>query len=126
MARPPRSLRRAAGLVLLQAAALLVLGVAYAVSGVLGSPENRVATVLAGLLAAVVGLALVAVGRGLGRGRAWALSPSVVTQVFVVVVAVGLLQGGVLLVAVPLLVLAAAVLWSLATSGSRAVFRDAG
>ncbi len=126
MARPPRSLRRAAGLVLLQAAALVVLGVVYGASGILGSPEDRRATVLAGLLAAAVGLALLVVGRALARGRGWALSPSVLTQVFVVVVAVGLLQGGVLVVGVPLLGVAAAVLWALVTPGSRAVFRGAG
>ena len=117
-------LRRAGALVVVEGVALAVLGVAYAVSGLLGHPEDRIATVLAGLFAVLVGAALVPVGRGLATGRGWALSPTVVVQLFLVVVGVGLVQGRVWAAAVPVLVLAAAVSYLLATPDARATYRD--
>ena len=122
----PPALRRAGLLVVAEAVALALLGLGYAVSGLVGSPDDRLATVLLGLMAVVGGALLVPVGRALGRARGWAVSPTVVVQLFVVVVAVGLFQGGVLPVAVPLLVVAGAELYLLATPESRAVLRDAG
>lgn len=119
----PPALRRAGLLVVAQAAALALLGAGYAVSGVLGRPENRLATVLAGGLAVLVGGALLPVGRGLGRGRGWALSPTIVVQLLLGVVGVGLFQGDVLAVAVPVLLVVAGVLYLLATPESRQVFR---
>lgn len=121
---PPAPLKRAGVLVALQGVALLLTGLGYALSGVLGQPENRLATVLAGGLGLLAGLALLPVARGLGAARGWALAPTVVTQVFVVVVATGLVQGHVYAVAVPLLVVAGAVLYQLATPESRAALRE--
>lgn len=120
----PAPLRRAAALVGVEGVGLVLLGAGYAVSGLLGAPEDRLGTVLEGVLALAVGAALLPVARGLARRRGWALSPTVVVQLLVLVVAVGLFQGGVLLVAVPLLVAAGAVLYLLATPQSRDVFRD--
>lgn len=117
----PLPLRAAVVVLALQAAGLVLLGAGYAVSGLVGRPEDRLATVLAGLLAVVLGGLLLPVARGLGRCRGWALSPTVVTEVLVGVVAIGLLQGGVPLVGVPLLVSAAVVLGGLAARDSRAV-----
>ncbi len=115
--------RLAAVLVALEGLALALLGAGYGVSGVVGEPQDRLATVLAGVLALLVGVALLPVARGLVHARGWALSPTIVVQVFVVVVAVGLLQGGVLVVAVPLLLAGGLVLWSLATRQAREIFR---
>jgi hypothetical protein len=117
----PGPLRAAVGVLAVQAVGILLLGAGYGVRGLVGRPEDRLATVLAGLLAVLVGAALVQVARGLSRCRGWALSPTVVTEVLVGVVAVGLLQGGVPLVGVPLLASAAVVLGGLAARGSRAV-----
>jgi len=122
----PAPLRRAAALVLLEGAGLLLLGVGYAVSGVVGAPEDRLATVLAGVFAAAAGLGLLPVARGLAAGRGWALSPTVVAQLLLVVVGAGLVQGGVLPVALPLLTVAALVLAGLAAGPSRQVFRGSG
>ena len=121
--RVPGTLHRAGLLVVAEAVALALLGVGYAVSGLVGAPEDRLGTVLAGLLALAVGAALVPVGRGLSRARGWALSPTIVVQLLVGVVGVGLFQGGVLAVGVPLLLVVATVLYLLATPQSRAVFR---
>ena len=120
----PAALHRAGLLVVAEGAALALLGVGYAVSGLVGSPEDRLATVLLGLMAVLVGGLLVPVGRALAQARGWAVSPTVVVQLFVAVVAVGLFQGGVLRVAVPLLVVAAVELYLLATPESRAVLRE--
>ncbi len=116
----PTPLRAAVAVLGVQAGGLVLLGVGYAGSGLVGRPEDRLATVLAGLLAALVGAGLLAVARGLGRLRGWALAPTVVTEVLVGVVAIGLLQGGVPLVGVPLLLSAAVVIVGIAARGSRA------
>lgn len=119
----PAPLRRAGSLVLVEGGGLVLLGVLYAGSGVLGQPEDRLATVLAGVLAVLAGLALLAAGRALRAGRSWAWSPAVLAQLFTVVVAIGLLQGRVWLVGGLLLLPAASVLYLLATPESRAAYR---
>ena len=121
----PTPVRRAALLVIGEGAALALLGAVYAVSGVVGEPEDRVATVLTGVFAVAVGLVLVAVGRALGQARGWALSPAVLAQMFLLVVASGLVQGRVYAIAVPLLLVAGTVLASLLAPASRATFRGA-
>jgi len=122
----PGALRLAGLLVAVEGAALGLLGLGYAASGLVGDPEDRLATVLAGLLAAAVGAGLLPVGRGLSRVRGWALSPSVVTQLFLVVVGVGLVQGRVWTAAVPVLLLGAGVLYQLATPQAREAYRGRG
>ncbi len=123
-ARPvPPVLRWAAAVVAVEAVALAVLGAGYAVSGLVGDPESRLGTVLAGVLAVLVGLALLPVARALGRARSWAVAPTVVVHLLAVVVAVGLLQGGVPAVGLPLLAAAAGVLSCLAAPTSRAALK---
>ena len=123
---PPPALRRAALLVAVEGAGLALGGVAYAVGGLLGHPEDRLATVVAGALTLGAGLAVLLVARGLSASRGWAFSPTVVAQLFLVVVGVGLLQGRVWAVGAPLLLLAGLVLSQLAAPESRATFRDRG
>lgn len=118
------SLRRAGAIVLAEGVALAATGVAYAASGLLGHPEDRLATVLAGLLGVLTALALLAAGRALRAARSWAWSLVVLVQLLVVVVAVGLLQGGVWPVGLPLLLVAGSVLYLLATPEARAVYRS--
>ena len=118
------TLRRAALLVAVEGAALTLVAVAYALSPVLAQPEDRLATVLEGVLALLAGLAVLAVARGLAVPRGWAFSPAIVTQLFLVVVAWGLLQGRVYLVALPLLVLAGGVLYLLSRPEAREAYRD--
>jgi NADH:ubiquinone oxidoreductase subunit K len=106
----PTTLATCAALVGLEALGLLAAAVFYLVELVVATEDDAVrALVSAGLaLLAAVGLALVA--RGLRARRRWARSPALVTNLLVVPVAVGLLQGGRWYVGLPLVVLALAVL----------------
>jgi len=119
----PAPVRRAGLLVAVEGAALAVVGVVYAVSGVVGAPEDRLGTVLQGAIGVLVGLALLAVARGLHAGRGWAWAPAITVQLFLVVVGVGLAQGHVWAAAVPVLLLAAGVLSQLAAPQARASYR---
>ena len=114
---------RAALLVGVEGAALVVLGTGYAVAGVVGDPFDRTATRLEGGVAALAGLLLRVVARGLLDVRGWARSPAVVLQLLALPVGLGLVQGGVLLAAVPVLGLAVGVLYQLATHEARLAFR---
>ncbi len=120
----PVSLRSAGLLVSAEALALASGAVGYAVSGVLGHPADRLATLLAAAMAGFAAAALLAAGRGLRAGRGWAWSPTVLAQLLILVVAVGLLQGRVWAAGGPLALLAAAVLYLLATPQARAVYRE--
>ncbi len=117
-------LRRAALLVAVEGAGLLLVGVVYTATSLLARPEDPLGAVLEGLLALVAGAAVLAVARGLGVPRGWAFSPAIVTQLFLLVVAWGLLQGRVYAVAVPLLLLAAGVLVLMSRPEARAAYRD--
>ncbi len=122
--RRPPALRRAALLVALEAVALLVVSGAYAVAGVVGDPDDRSATVLAGVLGVLLGLGLLLVARGLDRGSASAWAPAVLLQVFLAVIGVSALRAGDYAVGVPLVVLLGAVLYQLATPEARLAYRE--
>ncbi len=115
---------RAALLVAVEGLALVVLGVAYGAAGVLGDPFDRTATLLEAGLAALAGGLVLLVARGLADVRGWARAPAVVVQLLALPVGVGLVQGQVWLAAVPVLVLAGAVLYLLATAEARFAFRE--
>ena len=115
-------LRRAALRVALEGAALALLGLGYGVAGVLGEPFDRLATVLEALFTVVLGVGLLLVARALAAARRWAMAPAVLTQLLALPVGVGLVQGEVWYAAVPVLLLAVAVLAHLAAPSSRAAF----
>ena len=114
---------RAALAVGLEGVALTVLGVGYGVAGALGAPYDRTATLLEAGFAVLVGVLLLALARGLEAVRGWSRSPAVVLQLLALPVGAGLVQGGVFYAAVPVLGLAAAVLYQLATPEARLAFR---
>ncbi len=114
-----KPVRRAAALVAVEGAALFLVGLAYAVAGVVGRPENRLREELAALLAVASGPLVLWLGRGLARPRLWARSPVVVLQLLLVPVGLGLLQGGIYLVGGPLVVAGLGVLYLLATPTAR-------
>lgn len=116
-------MNRAAALVGLQGAALVLLGVGYGVAGLLADPFDRTATLLEAVFAVGAGLLVLLVARGLWRVAGWARSPAVVVQLLAVPVGVGLVQGRVWYAAVPVLVLAGSVLYLLATPEARLAFR---
>jgi hypothetical protein len=115
---------RAALLVAVEGVGLAALGVGYAVAGLLGRPEDRLATELAALIALAVGLALLPVARALRQERAWARSPVVTLNLFGLPVGYGLAQGRVWLAAVLVLGLSVGVLLLLASPGARLAFRE--
>jgi hypothetical protein len=117
-------LRLCAALVGLQALGLAAVAVFYLVELLVATEDDVVrALVTTGLaLAAAAGLGLVA--RGLLHGRRWARSPALVTNLLVVPVAIGLLQGGVWYAGVPLLLWALAVLGLLFAPATAAALED--
>jgi uncharacterized membrane protein (DUF2068 family) len=117
-------MRPAAALVGLEGAALVVIALVYGGAGLVGAPFDRTATLLEAVMALVVGLLLLLVARGLSRTAGWARSPAVVAQLLMLPVGVGLVQGRVWWAAVPVLVLAVAVLVALFTPQARAAYAD--
>ena len=114
---------RAAVLVGVEGAALVVLGAGYGAAGALGDPFDRTATLLEAAFAVLAGVLVLLVARGLAHVRGWARSPAVVLQLLALPVGVGLVQGRVWYAAVPVLGLAATVLYQLATPEARLAFR---
>ena len=109
MRYPEPSVRACAALVALETAGLAVVALFYLVELVVATAGDAVrALVTVGLcLAAAAGIGLVA--RGLLRGRRWARSPALVTNLIMLPVAVGLFQGGRWYVGLPLLAVGLAV-----------------
>jgi len=124
VSRPGSTLRLCAALVGLQALGLAGVAAFYLVELVVATEDDVVrALVTIGLaLAAAAGLALVA--RGLLGGRRWARSPALVTNLLLVPVAIGLLQGGVWYAGAPLLLWALAVLGLLFAPATAAALED--
>ena len=118
----PAPLKRAGLLVALEAVALGVLGTAYAGTALLASPDQRLRAVLQGVLGLLVAVALLAVARGLVRGRGWAWAPAITTQLFLLVVGYYLVQGSAWLPAAVVLALAVGVLSHLAAPSARASY----
>ncbi len=115
---------RAALLVAVEGLALVVLGTAYGVAGVVGDPFDRTATLLEAAFTVLAGVLVLLVARGLARVQGWSRSPAVVLQLLALPVGVGLVQGQVWFAAVPVLLLAVGVLYELFTAQARLAFRD--
>ena len=116
-------MRRAAALVAVEGAALVLLGVGYGIAGVVGEPFDRAATLLEAAFTVLAGVLVLLVARGLWRTAGWSRSPAVVLQLLALPVGVGLVQGQVWYAAVPVLLLAGSVLYQLATPQARLAFR---
>jgi hypothetical protein len=96
-------------LVGLQGLGLVAIASFYLAQLVVATAEDLVRALVTALLALLAGVGLLLVARGLLQGRVWARSPALVTNLILVPVAIGLLQGGRWLVGVPLLAAAATV-----------------
>jgi hypothetical protein len=122
-APPPATdaVRRAALLVALEAGALVLLGLSYAVSVVRGGAETVVGALVGAALLVLGGVLLALVSRGLTRVRDWARAPAISVQLLVALTAVSFVT--VLPVAAVVgLLLAAGVLQALASRDGRAPF----
>lgn len=112
---PPPAARPVAGLALVALVAAQGLGLAgvavfFLVELVVATPLSVPRALMAALLTLLGGVGLLLVARGLDRGRRWARAPALVTQLLVVPVGAGLVQGGRWYVGVPLIGWALAVL----------------
>ncbi len=116
--------RRIAGLLGVEGAALFVLGVVYGVVSGLGRPENRLGAELAAALLVVLGIVVVLLARATASGRTWPRTPSVVVNVIALPVGLGLLQGHLYLAAVVVLLPALTLLWLFATPEARERLRE--
>jgi uncharacterized membrane protein (DUF2068 family) len=105
----PSALQVVAGLVGLQGALLVGIAAFYVVELVVATAADVTSALVSAGLALLAGVGLLLVSRGLWRCRRWARSPALVTNLILLPVAVGLLQGGRWYAGVPLLAVAAVV-----------------
>jgi hypothetical protein len=116
--------RRAAVLLVTEAAGLAGLALVYLVGGVTGDALSRTGALLGAALFALLAGVLVLLARALDAVRGWARSPVVVLQLLALPIGIGLAQAKLWAAAVPLLLLAGAVLYQLATPEARIAFRE--
>lgn len=109
------TLTAAAAIEALEGAAIVALGLYVGIEAVAGSPNDLASAVVLALMAVGAGVFIVAVAKGLWQRRRWGRAPAVLTQIFVLISAISMIQsdrtalGGVL---VAVAVVAAAMLLS--------------
>jgi hypothetical protein len=125
-AKPPVALRLAAAAQAIEAAGLCVAAVFAAVATADGKSYQTASGVALTLIAIGTAVGVAAVAAGLARMRPWSRTPAVLTQLFVVIAGIMLLDGDRPEWGVPALVLAAACVAGLLTPASlRALNRPA-
>jgi hypothetical protein len=90
----PHTLSTAAAVEVLEGAALVVIGCYVGVEAIVGRPHDIASAVALALMAVLAGAGVLAVGRGLWQVRRWGRAPGLLTQIFAVIAAVSLIQGG--------------------------------
>ena len=126
MAPRPAALRASAAAQLAEAVGLCVAGVFSAISTADGKSSNLATGMALTVLAFGTAVGLAAIAVGLARARPWSRTPAAMTQLFVVIAGVMLLDGHRPEWGVPALVLAAACTAGLLTPASlRALNRPA-
>jgi hypothetical protein len=100
----PQPLTAVTVLVALQGLGLAAAAAFLLVEIVVANPASIARASLSAALALLAGLGLLGVARGLGAARRWSRSPALVTQLLVLPVGVGLVQGDRWYVGVPLVV----------------------
>ena len=113
-----------AGLVLAQGGLLVGIAGFYAVELAVANAAAVTRALVSAGLTLLAGAGLLQVGRGLLRARRWARSPALVTNLILVPVAVGLLQGGRWYLGVPLIAAAATVVVLLFSSSVNASLEE--
>ena len=120
MLRTAAALRAAAALVAAQAVGLGALVVFYVVELLVATTTNAAAAVTTIVLVALAAAGVALCARGLQQRRRWARSPVLVLQLVALPVAIGLVQGGIWYVGIPLALWAVAVVVLLYSPGSNA------
>jgi hypothetical protein len=106
----PRLLSLTAALVGLQGLGLVAVTVFLVVEIVVATTTSYATAIAITVCAALAAAALLAVARALLAGRRWGRAPAVITQLFLVPVAISMLQGERWYVGAPLIAWAVAVL----------------
>ncbi|MCW2600583.1 MAG: hypothetical protein JWM02_2412 [Frankiales bacterium] len=117
------AVRRLALLLALEGVALTITGIWYGVAGLFANADTA-AIELAAAGAVLAGLVLLVLAVAADRGKAWSRSPAIVLNVFPFPLALSVLQAGAWWVAVPMVLLAGAVLYLYATPELREAFRE--
>lgn len=119
----PVPVRRAAAVVLVEGAGLVVLCAVYAGRVLLGRPQNRGLALSGAAMGLAAGVTVLLLGRALLHGRRAAASPVLITQLLSLPVGVGLAQGQLPFYAAAVLLPVVVVLALLVgTPGGRTVF----
>jgi hypothetical protein len=106
--RLPRAVRAAAVVQAAEAAAVLVAALMAAADALTGKSYHRASGIAITLIGIATAVALAYVARGLQTGRRWSRTPAMLTQLFVGIVAIYMLQAPRLDWGIPALVLAIA------------------
>ncbi|MBV9486640.1 MAG: hypothetical protein JO246_11335 [Frankiaceae bacterium] len=85
----PQSLKIAAGLVLLQALALVGWGATELIRALTGDPNDRGTAVLLGVVVMIYATGVALAARGVWNARRWSQTPSYLVSFFAVVVGFG-------------------------------------
>lgn len=115
----PSALTRAALLVAVEGALVLVTAAGYAVAGAAGAARDAAGAELGALLIAGTGTALLLAARGLRRRRRWARGPVMAVQLVAALVAVSYLSTPVWPVAAAVVALAVLVVGHLLSPSAR-------
>jgi hypothetical protein len=107
-----------------EALGLLVVTVFLIVELVVSTPSNALGAVVIAALALVAALGLALVARGLLGAARWSRAPALVTNLILLPVGYGLVQGHVWYAGIPLLLLALAVLALLFAPSTAAALDD--
>ncbi|GAA3158326.1 hypothetical protein GCM10010466_56360 [Planomonospora alba] len=94
MPNRPLTLTAAAAVVALEGLTALLLGGYVAVETVIGEPSDTMSSIFVAGFGLLVGAVLLRVAWGLLRAEKWTRSPGVLTQIFMIPVAVTLFQSG--------------------------------
>ena len=116
--------RRIAQLLGSEGAALISLGLIYAVVSATSRPENRLGAELAAMFVVVLGGVVLLLARATSAGRTWPRTPAVVINAIALPVGLGLLQGHLYLAGVLVLLPAVTLLWLYATPEARERLRE--
>jgi hypothetical protein len=112
-ARRPATLAVAAAVLAAEGVFALVLGGYVAVETLVGRPADLTSALVVAAFGVLLGLALLWVAWGVWQALRWSRGPGVVTQIFIVPVAISLIGAGQYVYGVPLVVLAAVALVAL-------------
>jgi hypothetical protein len=104
----PRAIRIAALVQVTEAAGVLVAALMAGVDALTGESYHRASGVAITLIGIATAMGLAYVARGLNTGRRWSRTPAMLTQLFIGIVAIYLIQAPRLVWGIPAIALAVA------------------